>query len=145
MSSAPEEQLGKNGRRVSSAPTIEINFQRQCRVTQFNVKLFTIKTKHYIDAAIRNKEGNRDETHHAKLSCLHTTKLKAEASLQEDSWLYNEIMVLKKKIVVIQKELDHEHVMRAHLEKFVGNIPDKLNNYELEICQIIKESGQRME
>ena len=54
-------------------------------------------------------------------------------------------MVLKKKFEFIQKELDHEHVMKAHLEKQVGNIPNKLKDYELELCQLIKDSGQIME
>ena len=31
------------------------------------------------------------------LSFLHTTKLKADSSLQGDSWMYNELMTLKKK------------------------------------------------
>lgn len=95
-----------------------------------------------IDTEIRTKEDTRDETHHAKLSFLHTAKLKVEASLQVDLWLYNEIMVLKKKVGVIQKELDHECVMRAHLEKIIDNIPNKLKDYELELHQLIKEMGR---
>ena len=49
-----------------------------------------------IGTMIRIDEGFRDESHYVKLSFLHTTKIKVEASLQENSWLYNEIMVLKK-------------------------------------------------
>ena len=41
--------------------------------------------------------------------------------------------------------MEHERVMRAHLERQVGNIPDKLKEYELELRQLIKDSGQRME
>ena len=68
-----------------------------------------------------------------------------KASLQVDSWLYNEIMVLKKKVGVIQKEMDHERVMRSHVEKLVDNIPDKLKDYKLELHQLIKERRKRME
>ena len=66
-----------------------------------------------------------------KLSFLYTSKLKAKESLQWDSWMYNEIMVLKKKVEDIQKELDHEHAIRSHLENKVGNIHEKLKEYEL--------------
>lgn len=52
--------------------------------------------------------------------------------------------MLMKKFGDMQKELDHEHVMRAHLESQVGNIPKKLKEYELELHQLIKDSGQRM-
>lgn len=42
----------------------------------------------------RNVDDRRDD---AKLSFLHTIKLKAETSLQDDSWMFNELMALKKK------------------------------------------------
>ena len=77
-----------------------------------------------------------------KLYFLHTTKLKAKASLQVDTWLYNEIMVLKKKFEVIQKELDHECAMRAHLERQIGNIHEKIKEYELELSQLIRIVGK---
>ena len=34
----------------------------------------------------------------AMLSFLHTAKLKANSSLQGDSWMYNELMTLKKEL-----------------------------------------------
>lgn len=95
--------------------------------------------------ADRADEGCRDESHQVKLSFLHISKLKVEVSLQGDLCFYNEIMVLKKKVGLIQKEMDHERAMRAHLERKVGNILDKIKEYELEICKLIKDSGQRME
>ena len=94
-----------------------------------------------IDVAIRTEEDTREETHHVKLSFLHTTKIKVKAFLQADSWLYNKIMVLKEKVGVIQKELNHERVMKANVENLVDNIPDKLKDYELEFHQLIQESG----
>lgn len=38
------------------------------------------------------------------LSFLHTTKLKVDSSLQGDSWMYNELMTLKKRIGKIQQD-----------------------------------------
>ena len=60
-----------------------------------------------INVVIRTKEGRKDEHHHAKLYFLHIAKLKVEESLQENSWLYNEIMLIKIKVGVSQKDLDH--------------------------------------
>ena len=42
-----------------------------------------------------------------KLSFLHSAKLKADSILQVDSWIYNEIMGLKKKVEILQKKLGH--------------------------------------
>ena len=38
-----------------------------------------------------------------KLSFLHSAKLKADSILQVDSWIYNEIMGLKKKVEILQQ------------------------------------------
>ena len=71
--------------------------------------------------------------------------LKVETSLQSDSLLYNEIMVLKKKMGVMQKELDVEQTKRAQMEVQIGNILENIKEYEKEIHYLIKESGQKME
>ena len=44
----------------------------------------------------------------AKLLFLHTMKLKVDASLQGDSWIYNELMALKKKMGKMQRDQDVE-------------------------------------
>lgn len=59
-----------------------------------DIQINTITTN--IDSEIRVVVDGREESNEAKLSFLHTAKLKAEASLQGNYWLYNEIMVLKK-------------------------------------------------
>ena len=38
-----------------------------------------------------------------KLTFLHSAKLKADSILQVDSWIYNEIMGLKKKVELLQQ------------------------------------------
>lgn len=47
-------------------------------------------------------------------------------SLQFYSWIYSEIIVLKKKMGELQNELDEEKLKRIQLENQVGNIPKKL-------------------
>lgn len=78
----------------------------------------------------RDVVSRSDDSQDAKLSFLHTAKLKAKTSLQGDSWLYNKIMVLKKKMGVMQKELDVECTKRNQVEVQIGNIPEKLKEYE---------------
>ena len=97
----------------------------------FDIQINTITTA--IDSEIRVVVDGREDYHEAKLSFLHISKLKAEASLQGDSWLYNEILVLKKKMGVMQKELDYECTMRAQMEIQIGNIPKNLKEYEKEL------------
>lgn len=53
----------------------------------------------------RNVDDRRDD---AKLSFLHIVKLKVETSLQGDSWMYNELMALKKKMGKMERDLDAE-------------------------------------
>lgn len=101
-----------------------------------NIQINTVTTA--IDSEIRVVVDGREESHEVKLSFLHTAKIKVEASLQGDSWLYNEIMVLKKKVGVMQKEMDYERTMRAQMEIQIGNIPKKLKEYEQELCYLIK-------
>lgn len=45
----------------------------------------------------------------------------------------------------MQKELDQEKMKRTKLENQVGNIPKKLKEYEMELQQLVKEIGQKME
>ena len=70
----------------------------------FDIQINTVTTA--IDFEIRVVVDGKGDSHEAKLSFLHIAKLKVEASLQGDSWLYNKIMLLKKKMGVMQKELD---------------------------------------
>ena len=81
----------------------------------------------------RSDDEIGDENNMVKLSFLHKAKLKVDASLQVNSWLYNEIIVLKKKMGEIQKVLDDEKMKRAKLENQVENIPKMLKAYEMEL------------
>lgn len=45
----------------------------------------------------RSDDQTRDENNMIKLPFLHNTKFKVDTSLQVDSWLYNEIIILTKK------------------------------------------------
>ena len=70
---------------------------------QFNMK----ETKDItIDFSNRIDDRCMDDPHQENLSFLHTSKLKADASLQDDSWLYNETTVLKKKVGDMEKEME---------------------------------------
>ena len=80
-----------------------------------------------------------------KLSFLHSSKLKADSILQVDSWIYNEIMGLKKKVELLQQNQDANRATINHLEVQMGDIPKKLKDYELNLKMLIKESGTKME
>ena len=73
---------------------------------------------------------------------LHKDKLKLDITLQVDSWLYNELMALKKNVRELQGNLDNEKMKRMELEVRVGNIPGRLRAYEVELRQLVKDSGQ---
>ena len=45
----------------------------------------------------------------------------------------------------MQKELDVECAKRTQMEVQIGNIPNKLKDYDQELCYLIKKSGQKME
>ena len=51
-----------------------------------------------------------------KLSFLHLAKLKADSILQVDSWIYNEIMGLKKKVELLQQNQDTNRDTIKNLE-----------------------------
>ena len=74
------------------------------------------------------------------LSFVHTKKLKADSMLQANSWVYNELMSLKKKVDNIQQNQDLDKVKLSQMELQVENIP-KLNDYEQKLRLFIKESG----
>ncbi len=80
-----------------------------------------------------------------KLSFLHSAKLKEDSILQVDSWIYNEIMGLKKKVEIMQHNQDADRAIINHLEVQMGDIPKKLKDYELNLRMLIKESGTKME
>ena len=52
----------------------------------------------------RSNDETGDENNMLKLLFLHKAKLKVDASLQVNLWLYNEIIVLKKKMGEIHKK-----------------------------------------
>ena len=79
------------------------------------------------------------------LSFLHYTKLKANSMLQVDSWIYNEIMGLKKKLDNVQQNQDIDHAKISQMEVQVGNFPKKLKDYEQNLQMSIKESSNKME
>ena len=80
-----------------------------------------------------------------KLSFLHSAKLKANSILQVNSWIYNEIMGLKKKVEIMQHNQDANQAIINHLEVQMGDIPKKLKDYELNLKMLIKESGTKRE
>ena len=59
--------------------------------------------------------------------------------------MYNEFMTLKKKMGKMQKNQDIEQAKIIQLEVQVGNIPEKLKEYEQELRLLIRESGNKME
>ena len=89
----------------------------------------------------KNESPQRD----TMLSFLHTAKLKADSMLQVDSWMYNELMSLKRKMENLQKNQDSNQVKINQMDVQVGNIPDKLKDYEQNLWLLIKESGDKME
>ena len=50
------------------------------------------------------------------LSFLNTTKIKANSSLRGDSWTYNEIMKLKKKLGKMQMDQESDRAKLVMLE-----------------------------
>ena len=64
------------------------------------------------------------------LSFLDIAKIKVDSSLWRDSWIYNEIMKLKSKLCKMQKEQEIDHAKIGMLETQVGNILEKLKEYE---------------
>ena len=50
------------------------------------------------------------------LSFLDTTKIEADFSPHGDSWTYNEIMKLKKKLDKVQKDKENDHAKLVLLE-----------------------------
>ena len=63
----------------------------------------------------REKEVD-DSSLGISLSFLDTTKIKAESSLCGDSWTYNEIMKLKKKLGKVQKDQENNQAKLVMLE-----------------------------
>ena len=45
----------------------------------------------------------------------------------------------------MQRDLNQEKIKRTQIENQVGNIPEKLNEYEMQLRQLIKDSGQKLE
>ena len=80
-----------------------------------------------------------------KLSFLDTAKIKADSSLRGDSWIYNELINLKRKVGKMQKAQEADRPKIGSLESQVSNIPGKLKDYEQGLRKIIKESGKNME
>ena len=65
-------------------------------VSEENKEVDTGKEKEDIDPTSKD----------AKLSFLHIAKLKVDSSLQGDSWMYNELMTLKKRMGKMQQDQD---------------------------------------
>lgn len=63
-----------------------------------------------------------------KFSFLHFAKIKSDSMLKVDSWIYNELMGLKKKVETLQHNQDIVQAKINHLEGKMGNIPNKLKN-----------------
>ena len=79
------------------------------------------------------------------LTFLDSAKTKADTMLKVDSWIYNEIMGLKKKVEILQQNQDSINARLSQLDGQMGDIPNKLNNYEHNLKLLIKESGTKME
>ena len=90
------------------------------------------------DASASSK---RDPT----LTFLDSAKTKADNMLKVDSWIYSVIMNLKKKVEILQHNQDSIHAKLSYLEDQMGDIPNKLRNYEQNLNVLIKESGTKME
>ena len=71
--------------------------------------------------------------------------MKADSSLRGDSWIYNEIMKLKKNLGKVQKDHENDRAKLVLLETQVGNILEKLKEYEQDLRHLIKEIGNKME
>ena len=71
------------------------------------------------------KDTSDSPQRETKLSFLHFAKLKFDSILQVDSWIYNEIMGLKKKVETMQHNQDTDRANISHLEVQMGDIPKK--------------------
>ena len=56
-----------------------------------------------------------------KFSFLHSAKLKSDSMLQVDSWIYNEMMGLKKKIEIMQHNQETDHAKISQMEVQMGD------------------------
>lgn len=88
-----------------------------------------------------NSDSMQRET---KLSFLHSAKIKSDSMLKVDSWIYNELIGLFKKVETLQHNQDIVQAKIIQLDKKMGDIPNKLNNYEKNLRMLIKESGTKM-
>ena len=79
------------------------------------------------------------------LTFLDSAKHKADTMLKVDSWIYNEIMSLKKKVDILQQNQESICAKLSHLEGQMGDIPNNLRKYEQNLNLLIKESGTKME
>ena len=59
--------------------------------------------------------------------------------------IYNEIMSLKKKVDILQQNQDSINAKLSQMDGQMGDIPNKLSNYEQNLKLLIKESGTKME
>lgn len=91
------------------------------------------------------KEKNESLQRETVLSFLHTEKLKADTVLAADSWMYNELMSLKRKMEKVQQNQDMDCAKLSQMDVQLGNILDKLKDCEQNLCLLIKESGNKME
>ena len=80
-----------------------------------------------------------------KFSFSHSTKLKFDSMLHVHSWIYNELMGLKKKMEIMQHNQELDRVKISQMEVQMGDIPNKLKDYEQNLWMLIKESGTKME
>jgi hypothetical protein len=79
------------------------------------------------------------------LTFLDSAKTKADTMLKVDSWIYNEIMGLKKKVDTLLQNQASINAKISNLDGPMGDIPDKLSNYEHKLKLLIKESGTKMD
>lgn len=95
----------------------------------------------YPDDNIAN-EDNGETNINGMLMFLNKVKLKVDATLQLDTWLYNEIMTLKKIVKDLQEILENEKTKRIELERKVRKILDKLITYEAGILQEVFDTAK---
>ena len=79
------------------------------------------------------------------LTFLDSAKTKADTMLKVDSWIYNEIMGLKKKVDTLLQNQESINAKIGNLDGQMGNIPEKLSRYEQNLKLLIKESGTKMD
>lgn len=95
----------------------------------------------HVNADVDSVSLQRDTT----LTFLDSAKTKADNMLKVDSWIYNEIRSLKKKVDILQQNQDSINAKLSQLDGQMGKIPNKLSNYEKNLKLLIKESGTKME